>query len=148
MTELILESPHQPKGFHSVEWSTPPSVFRGLDDEFHFTLDACASPENAKCARFFTVEQDGLTQEWGAETVWCNPPYGRGQIERWLRKAWQASGGGATVVMLLPSDTGTSWWHDYCARGECRFLRGRVRFGGGSGSPTFASVVVIFRGAR
>lgn len=143
--EFHLEAPHSPDGFHSFEWATPPATFRELDEEFHFTLDACASASNAKCARYFDVECDGLSQDWGAETVWCNPPYGRGEIERWVKKAHESSQRGATVVMLLPNSTDTAWWHDYCARGEVRFIRGRLKFGGSKGTPTFGSVVVIFR---
>ena len=46
-------------------WSTPQDFFDKLDAEFHFNLDVCATPENAKCSRFFTKEQDGLKQSWG-----------------------------------------------------------------------------------
>src|SRR5262245_18972492 len=74
----------------SVEWPTDPGVFAALDAEFGpFTLDPCATPENAKCAAYFTREQDGLKQKW-AGRVWLNPPYGRG-IGRWMRKALEAS---------------------------------------------------------
>lgn len=47
------------------EWSTPQDLFDKLDATFHFTLDPCATPENAKCAKFYTKEQDGLKQDWG-----------------------------------------------------------------------------------
>ena len=47
------------------KWATPQDFFDKLNDEFHFTLDAAASPDNAKCANYFTEEQDGLTQSWG-----------------------------------------------------------------------------------
>ena len=47
------------------EWSTPQALFDTLNRVFHFTLDVCATPENAKCARYFTKEQDGLKQDWG-----------------------------------------------------------------------------------
>lgn len=57
-------------------WETPQQFFDDLDNLFHFTLDACALPENAKCGNYYTPEQDGLLQPW-AGTVWCNPPYGR-----------------------------------------------------------------------
>lgn len=57
-------------------WYTPQDFFDKLNEEFKFTLDACALPENTKCERFFTPEQDGLQQEWTG-SVWCNPPYGR-----------------------------------------------------------------------
>ena len=52
------------------EWETPGDFFRTLDDEFHFGLDVCAKPQNAKCTRFFSPEQDGLAQDWGRETAW------------------------------------------------------------------------------
>jgi site-specific DNA-methyltransferase (adenine-specific) len=146
MDNFTLESPHSPSGFHSFEWATPPRVFRDLDAEFHFTLDACASEANTKCLRWFDVKSDGLIQDWGRETVWCNPPYGRGQVGAFVKKAYEAAQGGATVVMLLPVSTSTAWFHDYCIKGEIRFLRGRLKFGGCKGSPTFSSMIVIFRG--
>ena len=46
----------------TVEWSTPQEVFEELDEEFGFTLDPCATDENAKCNRYFTREDDGLKQ--------------------------------------------------------------------------------------
>lgn len=45
-------------------WATPQAFFDELDKEFGFDLDVCAIPENAKCERYFTPEQDGLKQEW------------------------------------------------------------------------------------
>ena len=47
------------------KWATPQDFFDKLNDEFHFTLDAAASPDNAKCTNYFTEEQDGLAQSWG-----------------------------------------------------------------------------------
>lgn len=44
------------------EWETPQWLFDYLDQEFHFDLDPCATPLNAKCKRFFTKEDDGLSQ--------------------------------------------------------------------------------------
>src|SRR5215217_4831933 len=47
------------------EWPTPPDVFEALDAEFGpFDLDPCATPENAKCKRYFTLSDDGLAQDW------------------------------------------------------------------------------------
>ena len=45
-------------------WETPQELFDELDREFHFTLDVCAVPENAKCERYFTPAQNGLKQDW------------------------------------------------------------------------------------
>ena len=52
-----------------MDWTTPQDFFDELDKEFHFTLDPCALPETAKCKAFFTPEDDGLKQSWGAESV-------------------------------------------------------------------------------
>lgn len=48
------------------DWATPQDFFDELDKEFHFDLDPCADAENAKCKEFFTKEQNGLLQDWGA----------------------------------------------------------------------------------
>ena len=59
------------------EWETPKYIYDKLNQEFNFTLDPCASKENAKCDKFYTKEDDGLKQDWSGETVFMNPPYGR-----------------------------------------------------------------------
>lgn len=46
-------------------WATPQSLFDELNQEFNFTLDPCAIPENAKCEKYFTPEINGLNQNWG-----------------------------------------------------------------------------------
>jgi phage N-6-adenine-methyltransferase len=74
----------------------------------------CATPENAKCANYFTTEQDALRQEWTG-SVFCNPPYGP-EISRWLKKALESSQHGGTVVCLVPARTDTAWWHQFCMR--------------------------------
>ena len=50
---------------NSNEWATPTDFYKELDAEFHFNLDPCATLSNAKCKRFYTIEDDGLTKEWG-----------------------------------------------------------------------------------
>ena len=47
------------------EWATPQALFDELDREFHFTLDPCALPCNAKCQNFYSPDIDGLKQNWG-----------------------------------------------------------------------------------
>ena len=128
-------------------WETPQDLFDELDKEFHFNLDVCATSENAKCNRYYTPEQDGLSQPWDG-TCWCNPPYGR-DIGQWVRRALFASVGGATVVMLLPARTDTKWFHDYIyKRAEIRFVKGRLKFGNSKNSAPFPSMVVVFRGLK
>ena len=124
-------------------WSTPQEFFDRLDSEFGFTLDVCSTHDNAKCERHFTEAEDGLSQVWDG-VCWMNPPYGR-TIGKWMRKAYESSLTGATVVCLVPARTDTAWWHDYAVKGEVRFLRGRLKFGGSINSAPFPSAVVIFR---
>jgi phage N-6-adenine-methyltransferase len=129
----------------TCEWSTPPGLFDELDREFGFELDVCATAENAKCAVFYDRELNGLAQPWRG-VCWMNPPYGT-EIDRWVRKAFQEAQAGATVVCLLPARVDTSWWHEYASRGEVRFLRGRLKFGGAANSAPFPSAIVVFRDA-
>jgi phage N-6-adenine-methyltransferase len=92
----------------TCEWATPQELFDRLADRFGgFTLDVCATTDNAKCAAYFTRAQDGLAQSWTGR-VWCNPPYGRA-IGHWLRKALESVQGGSAelVVCLVPARTDT-----------------------------------------
>ena len=126
-------------------WETPQDLFDKLNAEFNFTLDPCASNDNAKCQKYFTQEQDGLKQDWQGETVFCNPPYGR-EIEKWVSKAYQESLKPDTlVVMLLPSRTDTTWFHDYILQyGKIDFIKGRLKFGRSKNSAPFPSMIVVF----
>lgn len=129
-------------------WATPPEVFEPLHAEFGFTLDPCATPETAKCGRFYTEADDGLAQSWAGERVFMNPPYGR-EVYAWTQKAREESARGALVVGLLPASTDLAWWHnDVVSVGaEVRYIRGRVRFltdGPYRASGFFASVIVVW----
>ncbi len=129
------------------EWATPKDLFARLNDEFKFTLDPCATPENAKCAKFFTKEDDGLKQSWGDERVFCNPPYGR-EIGKWVEKAYQSRTLAQVIVMLIPARTDTKYFHQYIygkENIEIRFLKGRLKFGEATNSAPFPSMLVIFR---
>lgn len=127
-------------------WSTPWNFFEKLNDEFHFTLDPCSTHENAKCYKHFTIEEDGLLQDWGNEVVFCNPPYGR-QIKDWVKKAYEESQkDNTTVVMLIPARTDTIYFHEYIYhKAEIRFIKGRLKFGDATNAAPFPSMVVIFR---
>lgn len=129
------------------EWATPQAFFDRLDQEFHFTLDPCATPENAKVSRFYTIEDDGLSKSWAGERVFMNPPYGN-EIGAWVRKAYQESrNANTTVVCLIPARTDTRYWHEYVMKAyQIRFVKGRIAFGNGTMPAPFPSAVVIFNG--
>jgi len=121
-------------------WTTPKGLWRELDKEFEFGLDAAAlssstlvpsnwyGPDHPSAGR-----RNALTRSWAQDTsgtVWLNPPYGRGITGRFVAKAASEGKNGLTVVCLVPARTDTKWWHDHVL-GQCeiRFVRGRLRFG-------------------
>lgn len=131
-------------------WATPPEIFDPLHAEFNFTLDPCATPENAKCKTYFTELKNGLEQSWASHRVFMNPPYGR-EVYAWTRKAREEAKNGAIVVGLLPASSDLAWWHEDVVghASDIRWIRGRVRFltdGPYRASGFFASVIVIWRG--
>lgn len=133
---------------NSGEWATPQDLYDKLDSEYHFTLDAAASDNNAKCRRYFTKEMDGLRQFWGRDTVFCNPPYGR-DIGKWVEHAFNTHWvNGNTIVLLLPARTDTKWFHRYIyGKAEIRFLKGRLKFSGSKNSAPFPCMLAIYREA-
>lgn len=128
----------------STTWETPQEFFDKLNTEFGFEIDVCATNDNAKCNTYFTPERNGLKQNWQG-ICWMNPPYGR-EIGKWVKKAYESTQDGATVVCLLPARTDTAWWHDYVMKAhDIRFVRGRLKFGGCKDNAPFPNAVVVFR---
>lgn len=126
----------------SDEWETPQDLFDALNASHGFTLDVCATAENAKCKKFFTEQENGLEQSWRGEVVWCNPPYSK--IAAWVAKAVAEK---TKVVMLIPARTDTKWFHDNIYNNDyarVQFLRGRLKFSGSKNSAPFPSMIVEF----
>lgn len=76
---------------------TPPALFAARNALHHFTLDACATPANAKCKTFYALDGlysgagvwrgvNGMTGPWSG-SVWCNPPFS--ELWGWIAKAWR-----------------------------------------------------------
>lgn len=133
------------------DWETPPELFGNLNREFQFTLDAAASDANAKCSRYYTIAEDGLSMPWAGHRVWCNPPYGR-DVSAWVAKAaGEHAVSGTTVVLLLPARVDTAWFHDLVMpQAQLRFIRGRVYFhvdGEAVDRAPFPSLLAIYQGA-
>lgn len=135
----------------SDEWSTDQAVVNDWARRVGpFTLDVCASADNAKAPSFYTLADDGLSKDWmhdcNGGAIFCNPPYS--DIEPFAAKAIAESARGCTIVMLVPSRTDTRWFHLVLAaqyRCELWFARGRLRFGDAPSSAPFPSLVVVFR---
>ena len=131
----------------SEEWETPQELFDALSEEFGgFDLDPCATAQNAKCEKFFSIKENGLMQDWTPyKKIFMNPPYGRG-VGDWIRKAYETSLSGSIIVCLLFVRTDTAWFHDWVyGKAEIRFIRGRLKFGKSKQSAPFPSMLVIYR---
>jgi len=142
-------TPDQLKFHHSSnaqDWETPQFIFDALAAEFGFTVDAAALAESAKCERYWTPTDNGLAQDWSGEIVWLNPPYKN--AEEWMKKSWDESRRGATVVCLVPARTDARWWHRYAMKAEIRLFTQRLKFKKGgkrSDVAPFPSALVVFR---
>jgi len=102
----------------SSAWRTPWNLWHALDRQFAFTLDACASADNAKHPRFFSEKDNGLAQSWEGETAWVNPPYGRA-LPSWVERTRNAAiDENAIAVELVPFRPDTAWWRDFVMQAD------------------------------
>jgi len=152
------------------EYQTPQKLFDLLDAEFHFECDAAATSKNTLCKWYLgedyagqkensliidwqrTLFQDGLTQNY-CKIFFLNPPYS--QIGPFIKKAYEESLKGATVVCLIPVRSDTDYWHTFVMRAEeIRFIRHRLKFDLPKelqgedyklNSAPFPSCIVVFR---
>lgn len=137
---------------NSDEWQTPKDLFDALNREFRFDLDPACNSKNRLCPVGFCSDEgeSGLWGEWGRRRAFVNPPYSRGNLDRWCLKCVDSADLGATVVALIPCDCSTHWWQKYVMQAyEIRFLPRRVRFtnpetGKPIGTPTFGSVIAVW----
>lgn len=111
----------------NIVYSTPVKLFKIINEEFNFTLDVCALPENAKCANYFTPETDGLKQDWPG-VCWMNPPFNK-ELKKWVIKARDESKKHESIVCcLVPFRGNTVWFKEVCMDAEIRFIIGEVNF--------------------
>jgi len=129
---------------NSIEYETPDKIFEPLALEFTPTLDVAATSKNAKCKKYFTAEDNGLTKDWD-KVNWMNPPFGK-VMKKWVIKAYEEYKKGNTTICLLPARTNTNWWHDYVIpNAEVRFIRGEVKFKGFERGLWMPMAIVIFK---
>ena len=116
------------------DWMTPPEVFEPVHDFVGFDLDACATDASvARLGQFITPEEDALAVSWSkrGSRVWCNPPYGRG-IKDWFIKGAHEAANLEALVLLVYANTDTSYWHNQVAgclyAKKVVFIKPRVKF--------------------
>ena len=131
-------------------WQTPDWLYRWLNDNFYFEVDLAASDTNAKCKKYYTIEQDSLSQNWSPyyhAVGFCNPPYSN--IKPWLQKAVEsAEKYHFQSVFVLPSLNGASWQQYALEASELLFINGRVAFVNSKGEQikgnTSGTVIAVF----
>jgi len=135
------------------EWETPNWIFTRLGSIFQFTIDAAATRENRKRRRYWSIEDNGLEQNWKSEVVFCNPPFTKGKYKHWIKKAAdEHKENGVESVLVLPykPETRAFWdvW-DYARylvlpRRRTKFYPPGWKSGDPLGSPTFYACIVCF----
>jgi site-specific DNA-methyltransferase (adenine-specific) len=130
---------------NTQSWCTPDWLYNKLDSEFHFTLDPCATEENAKCYTYFTINENGLTESWKDHIAYINPPYNEQDL--WITKSYnELLTNNVTSVLLIPARPDKKIWFDLIGpnASQVRFLKGRIKFVGAQHGSTFPSCLVIF----
>lgn len=115
---------------------TPPELFKWLDEQYNFVMDAAADNENAKCRFWLTLEDDALNVDWLAEllllgfrrTVFVNPPFSL--AGKFAKKCAEEAAKGCVVVAIFNCSTGSEWFRKYVhgVASEVLLLSGRVSF--------------------
>ncbi len=130
------------------DWETPDELFNPLHKEFNFTLDLAGDKINSKIPNVITKEENAFDIDWKG-ICWLNPPYGsKGyKLKDWVIRAYEQSmKHKSTIVMLIPARTNNQWWHEYCMKGEVRFIKGRPKFKGCVHGLPQPLAIVIFNG--
>jgi site-specific DNA-methyltransferase (adenine-specific) len=157
------------EGGKRSDWPTPWSLFAQLNDVFDFRLDVCADASNRKCERYFTKDDDALTQQWD-DNWFCNPPYHDSEqpckpkcakktcakrgwhrevylpgvhdwVEYGIQQAWEHRTVG---VYLLASRTSTKWFHSLVQEARCFVnFNFKVKFEGAKNPAFFPSVLCV-----
>jgi hypothetical protein len=96
---------------------------------------------NVKANNYYTVDDDGLTKEWGGK-VWMNPPYTALVINKFIDKLIHhfKEDHITDAIVLTNNNTDTSWFHSAAKSSNAIcFTSGRINFlkrDGSTSSPT------------
>ena len=144
---------HRARGTGENEWYTPGAhieaargMMGGID------LDPASSEvaqRTVKAGAFYSLEDDGLTQEWRGK-VWLNPPYAQPAIRMFAEKAVEEFTAGRMTegIVLTHNYTDTAWFHILTrASAAICFTRGRISFldpNGAKAAPTQGQAFFYF----
>ena len=126
-------------------WNTPQEIVDKVVEYFGgpVELDPCsnsADNPNVPCIRCFTEEQDGLSFQWNANSVFMNHPYSNSK--GWIPYARQQfdEGNVQELIMLIKLDISTKWYRSIADRPWIAINK-RLRFGDSSGAAPFQSAL-------
>lgn len=118
------------------EWYTPSRYVEAAREVMgSIDLDpaSCAlANKTVQATKYFTIEDNGLEQEWYGH-VWLNPPYGKtggkSNLAAFTSKLLAAYHDNhiKEAIMLLPTNTATSWFSPLWQFPICMPAR-RIRF--------------------
>lgn len=137
------------------EWYTPPDYIEAAREVMgSIDLDpaSCETAQgNVKAKRYYTADDDGLSQKWTGN-VWLNPPYSKDLIGEFAGKVVAEASRLKQAVVLVNNATDTAWFHQLAsvASAIC-LLRGRVKFLDKAGKPANTPVqgqAVLYVGPR
>jgi hypothetical protein len=143
-------------------FATPEWLRNAITRDYGFPgLDVASSHGVHFGERFYTPEEDGLTQDWVRDSrgkaVWMNCPYNKTVLDQWVTYAYQQSQLGCTVICLLPYWRRHEWFKLLRDYAEVRLPRDRVILDGfgpkegkqcGNIPPReYESLIAIFRGS-
>ena len=140
----------------SFEWYTPTRYIEAVRTVLGtIDLDPASSAEangRVGAARYFTVEDDGLTKPWRGR-VYLNPPYGLTPENKSSQAVWSSalaehfgSGDITSAILLVNASTDASWFAALWEMPIC-FVDHRIRFerpGKLAFQPTHGNVFVYF----
>ncbi len=124
------------------QWRTPDNIFWGINTLFGpFVLDLFTDGDNAKCAAYYTAEDNALAHDWSERlaelkgAAFGNPPYSRASQHegqyitgmRYIMKhATAMRDKGGRYVFLIKAATSEVWWPEDAD--HIAFIRGRIGF--------------------
>lgn len=81
----------------SDDYSLNTEIFQQIEEKFgKHDLDVFASPESAKCTRYFTKERDAFGEEWTCQRAWINPPWKK--VEQVIQRLEEKGGPECTLI--------------------------------------------------
>lgn len=131
--------PHVAYNSGQNEWYTPAGYIDAAREVMGtIDLDPASSDianKTVGATRYFTIEDDGLAQEWHGNT-WMNPPYSSDKIGPFIEKLSKELPNIPNAIVLVNNATDTAWFAKLVenASAVC-FPRGRVRFLDPQGNP-------------